>query len=96
MPPLRYVILWHDGVAEPHFDLMFETLPGSALATATANGIPDARMVLMRGFESCFDPLGPPTRRFSRGSLAHVLDLAGLDQVSLAGGGGTLFAVVTR
>jgi hypothetical protein len=33
MPPLRYVILWHDGVAEPHFDLMFETLPGSALAT---------------------------------------------------------------
>jgi hypothetical protein len=33
MPPLRYVILWHDGVDEPHFDLMFETLPGSALAT---------------------------------------------------------------
>ena len=33
MPPLRYVILWHDGVAEPHFDLMFETLRGSALAT---------------------------------------------------------------
>jgi len=33
MPPLRYVILWHDGVAEPHFDLMLETLPGSALAT---------------------------------------------------------------
>ena len=33
MPPLRYVILWHDGVPEPHFDLMFETLPGSALST---------------------------------------------------------------
>ena len=33
MPPLRYVILWHDGVPEPHYDLMFETLPGSALAT---------------------------------------------------------------
>src|SRR3954454_21767650 len=33
MPPLRYVILWHDGVAEPHYDLMFETLPRSALAT---------------------------------------------------------------
>ena len=32
-PPLRYVILWHDGVPEPHFDLMFETLPGSALST---------------------------------------------------------------
>lgn len=33
MPPLRYAILWHDGVPDPHFDLMFETLPGSALAT---------------------------------------------------------------
>ena len=33
MPPLRYVILWHEGVREPHFDLMFETLPGSALST---------------------------------------------------------------
>ena len=33
MPPLRYVILWHDGVRDPHFDLMFETLPGSALST---------------------------------------------------------------
>src|SRR3954465_6146010 len=32
MPPLRYVILWHDGVPQPHFDLMFETLPGSALS----------------------------------------------------------------
>ena len=30
---LRYVILWHDGIREPHYDLMFETLPGSALAT---------------------------------------------------------------
>jgi hypothetical protein len=30
---LRYVILHHEGIAEPHFDLMFETLPGSALAT---------------------------------------------------------------
>jgi hypothetical protein len=31
--PLRYVILRHDGVPEPHFDLMFETAEGSALAT---------------------------------------------------------------
>jgi hypothetical protein len=31
--PIQYVILWHDGIAEPHFDLMFETLPGSALST---------------------------------------------------------------
>jgi hypothetical protein len=33
MKPLRYVILHHTDVAEPHFDLMFETLPGSDLAT---------------------------------------------------------------
>ena len=33
MKPLRYVILHHVDIAEPHFDLMFETLPGSDLAT---------------------------------------------------------------
>src|SRR5688572_27130291 len=33
MPPLRYVVLHHTGVAEPHYDLMLETAPGSALAT---------------------------------------------------------------
>jgi hypothetical protein len=32
-PPLRYVVLRHEGVDEPHFDLMFETAPGSDLAT---------------------------------------------------------------
>ena len=31
--PLRYAILHHTGVAIPHFDLMFETAPGGALAT---------------------------------------------------------------
>src|SRR5436309_613719 len=30
---LRYVILHHDGIPEPHFDLMFETSPNSALMT---------------------------------------------------------------
>jgi hypothetical protein len=33
MNPLRYAILHHSDVAEPHYDLMFETLPGSDLAT---------------------------------------------------------------
>lgn len=33
MPSLRYVVLQHSDVSEPHFDLMFETLPGSTLAT---------------------------------------------------------------
>ena len=31
--PLRYVVLRHEGVDEPHFDLMFETKAGSDLAT---------------------------------------------------------------
>jgi len=30
---LRYAILWHHDIAEPHYDLMFETLAGSDLAT---------------------------------------------------------------
>src|SRR5690348_14642129 len=30
---LRYVVLRHEGIGDPHFDLMFETSPGSALLT---------------------------------------------------------------
>jgi len=30
---LRYVILRHENIAAPHFDLMFETTPGGLLAT---------------------------------------------------------------
>ena len=30
---LRYVVLRHEGVPDPHYDLMFETAPGSALST---------------------------------------------------------------
>lgn len=33
MRPLQYVILRHEEIEHPHFDLMFETLPGSDLAT---------------------------------------------------------------
>jgi len=33
MPDLRFVILRHEGVESPHFDLMFETSSGSDLAT---------------------------------------------------------------
>jgi hypothetical protein len=33
MPPLRYAVLHHCHVDEPHYDLMFETLTGSVLAT---------------------------------------------------------------
>ncbi len=40
MTALRYVILHHEGIAEPHYDLMFETAPGSDLATWRANEWP--------------------------------------------------------
>jgi len=30
---LRFVVLRHDGVNDPHFDLMFETAPGRSLET---------------------------------------------------------------
>jgi hypothetical protein len=33
MTPLRYAVVHHTGIAEPHFDVMFETAPGSALTT---------------------------------------------------------------
>jgi Phosphorylase superfamily len=32
-PPLRYAVLWHQDIDVPHYDLMFETSPGSDLAT---------------------------------------------------------------
>jgi hypothetical protein len=32
-PALRFVILRHEGVADPHYDLMFELAPGAPLAT---------------------------------------------------------------
>ena len=44
-PPLRYVVLRHEGVEPPHFDLMFETAEGSALATWRAAEWP-LRMML--------------------------------------------------
>jgi hypothetical protein len=32
MQELRYAILFHDGIAQPHYDLLFEIESGSALA----------------------------------------------------------------
>src|SRR3954470_21024356 len=39
-PSLRYVVLRHEGVDEPHYDLLFETKPGSDLATWRASEWP--------------------------------------------------------
>ena len=32
-PALRYVVLRHEGIPDPHYDLLFETLPGSPLVS---------------------------------------------------------------
>lgn len=32
-PALRYVVLYHQGIDDPHYDLMFETMQGSPLVT---------------------------------------------------------------
>jgi hypothetical protein len=40
MSPLRYVVLRHEGIPEPHFDLMFETAANSLLATWRASDWP--------------------------------------------------------
>jgi hypothetical protein len=40
MPTLRCAVLHHEGVENPHYDLLFETAPGSALATWRAERWP--------------------------------------------------------
>ncbi len=40
MPSLRYVVLRHEGAGESHFDLMFETHPGSDLVSWRAETWP--------------------------------------------------------
>jgi hypothetical protein len=48
-PSLRYVVLRHEGIADPHFDLMFETAQGSPLATWRSAAWPiDAETPLVR------------------------------------------------
>ena len=39
-PLLEFVILHHEGIENPHFDLMFETYPGSTLTTWRADAWP--------------------------------------------------------
>lgn len=76
---LRYVVLRHDGVAEPHFDIMFETEPGSPLATWRATHWPvaegDALTRLKDHRRDYLDYEGPisgnrgSVRRVARGTL---------------------------
>ena len=40
MSALRYVVLRHDGIPDPHYDVMWETAPGSALTTVRCDEWP--------------------------------------------------------
>jgi hypothetical protein len=54
---LRYVVLRHDGIPDPHFDLMFESEPGGALTTWRAPTWPITSRVELT-------PLGPHRREY--------------------------------
>ena len=41
-PDLKFVVLHHTGVDEPHYDLMFEATPGDTLCTFRLNEWPIA------------------------------------------------------
>src|SRR5438270_849624 len=48
-PALRYVVLRHDGIDDPHFDLTFETSSGPALATWRSPQWPIERETMLTG-----------------------------------------------
>src|SRR4051812_13241159 len=54
---LKYVVLRHDGIDDPHFDLMFETKSGSDLATWRVDEWPITA-------NSTFTPLRPHRRAY--------------------------------
>ena len=71
--------------------------PGGALAITTPaySRLTAARLVL-RGWESLFEPLSPHLRFFTRRSLARLLDELGFDVTSLSRRAGTLLALASR
>ena len=54
--PLQYVVLRHDGVDHPHYDLLFEISPGSLLAAWRSESWPPGDGALV--------PLPPHRRRY--------------------------------
>jgi ubiquinone/menaquinone biosynthesis C-methylase UbiE len=71
--------------------------PGGGLALTTpAHSRWTALRLLVRGFESGFDPLSPHLRFFTRRSLARLLDAMGFGVDSIRRRGGTLLVRATR
>jgi O-antigen biosynthesis protein len=72
-------------------------VPGGRLAVTTpAHGRGTALQLLLRGFESEFDPLSPHLRFFTAKSLARVLGELGFSVASLRSESGSLLAVAQR
>jgi hypothetical protein len=86
-----YVILRHEGVAEPHFDLMIQTAPGSPLSTwrlaawppparAAAQKLPDHRVAYLT-FEGEISGGRGRVRRVEQGTCRVQSVPAGFDVV---------------
>ena len=72
-------------------------VPGGALAVTTpAHGRRTAAGLVVRGFESGFDPLSPHLRFFTARSLRELLDKLGFEVGSLRKRAGTLLALARR
>jgi ubiquinone/menaquinone biosynthesis C-methylase UbiE len=71
--------------------------PGGRLAVSTpSHGRFTALKLLVRGFDSGFDPLSPHLRFLTARSLRRLLDSLGFDVESLRRTGGDLLAVAKR
>jgi ubiquinone/menaquinone biosynthesis C-methylase UbiE len=71
--------------------------PGGRLAVSSpAHGRLTALRLLVRGFESEFDPLSPHLRFLTARSLRGLLDALGFEVESLERAGGDLLAVARR
>jgi SAM-dependent methyltransferase len=71
--------------------------PGASLALTTpAHGRLTALGLVVRGWESLFDPLSPHLRFFSVSSLERLLDSMGFDVVEVRRRAGTLLALASR
>lgn len=74
MHPLQFVILHHQEIPEPHFDLMFETRAGSELVTWRSDAWPierPTRLTRLKDHRRLYlEYEGPLSRR--RGTVSRV------------------------
>ena len=71
--------------------------PGGTLAITTpAHNRLTGLRILVRGFDTCFDPLSPHLRFFTKRSLTRLLDEMGFDVRSMRREKGTLLAIARR